>query len=54
LFQDLLGLDYGLVVGLTGAIDDDLEAGAIEAGGIYGVEVAIEHAESEGAGLGDE
>jgi hypothetical protein len=46
LFQDFFGLDYGIVVVLTGAIDDDLEAGAIEAGGIYRVEVALEHAES--------
>jgi hypothetical protein len=54
LFEDFLGLEYGLVVVLRGAIDDDLEAGAIEADGIYGVETTFEHAESEGAGFGDQ
>jgi hypothetical protein len=54
LFQDFFGLDDRLIVILVGAIDDDLETGAIQAGGIYGVEVAFEHAESQDAGFSDE
>jgi hypothetical protein len=45
LFQDFFGLRDRLVVILAGAIEDDLKAGAIEAGGIHGVQITFEHAE---------
>ena len=54
MFQDFFELNYWLVIILASAIDDDLEAGAIEAGGVHGVEIAFEHAESQDAGFSDE